>query len=75
MIRFFLCLKGVIRKTDGKDIKISEIEPTLGFIESDTLKEYCQSFETSERNRLHVFSFSELAQQMRLKESPQINGE
>ncbi len=57
MIRFFLCLKGVIRKTDDKDIKISEIEPALGFIESDTLKEYCQSFERSERNRLHVFFF------------------
>lgn len=51
--------------------KISEIEPTLGFTEFDMLKKYRQSFETSELGRLHaLFPFSELAQQMRLKESP-----
>lgn len=51
--------------------KISEIEPTLGFTEFDILKRYRQSFELSELGRLHaLFPFSELAQQMQLKESP-----
>ena len=51
--------------------KISQIEPTLGFTEFDILKKYRQSFELSELGRLHaLFPFSELAQQMQLKESP-----
>ena len=51
--------------------KISKIEPTLGFTEFDILKKYRRSFEKSELGRFHsLFPFSELAQEMQLKESP-----
>lgn len=45
----------------NKDTYISEIHPTLGFIEFDILEKYRKSFNESELGRLHsVFPFESI---------------